>query len=325
MRQSLRSEVVACIACLLLGSTTACSAGPDLNPLEVHIINVGQGDAILIRCPDGTHELLIDAGDNRYRGSAAAFKAYMGAEQATDNHIEVVIASHPHADHIGSMAWLLSHYTVDLYVDNGNVYDSRTYERVDDAFDFNTTSYWSAQDDVVPDIDFCPREDVSATILRPEGFGESSDPNNNSVIVRVDYLNDSFLFVGDCEGEEEDLLMEDDDTRELLDCDFLKVGHHCSNTSSSPEFLDTVTPDISAVSCGAKGVSTNSGYKHPRRAQLDLLLGHAAARDGPNVSMQAFDTVERVRKTVNLNKAVYVTTAEGDLVFESDGNGITRR
>ena len=57
----------------------------------------------------------------------------------------------------------------------------------------------------------------------------------------------------------------------------------------------------------------------------DLLLGHAGVRDGPNVSMQAFDTVERVWKTVNLNKAVYVTTAEGDLVFESDGNGITRR
>ena len=266
MRQSLRFESVAFIGCMLLGSTTACSAGPDLNPLEVHVINVGQGDAILIRCPDGTHELLIDAGDNRYSGSAAAFKAYMGAEQATDNHIEVVVASHPHADHIGSMAWLLSHYTVDLYVDNGNVYDSRTYERVDDAFDFNTTSYWSAQDDVVPDIDFCPREDVSATILRPEGFGESSDPNDNSVIVRVDYINDSFLFVGDCGGEEEDLLMEDDETRKLLDCDFLKVGHHCSNTSSSPEFLDTVTPDISAVSCGAKGVSTNSGYKHPRRS-----------------------------------------------------------
>ena len=143
----------------------------ELDPLEVHVIDVGQADAILIICPDGEHQILIDSGDNRYKDSGKNFKAYMKANQDTDDPIEVVIASHPHADHIGNMAWLLKNYTVNLYVDNGNVYDSRTYERVEEAFDFDETDYWSAQDEVVPEIDFCPLQEVDAFVLRPAGFG----------------------------------------------------------------------------------------------------------------------------------------------------------
>lgn len=310
-----------------LATALSMNAKADLEPLEVHVIDVGQADAILIICPDGEHQMLIDSGDNRYKDSGTNFKAYMEANQDTDDPIEVVIATHPHADHIGNMAWLLKNYQVDLYVDNGNVYDSRTYERVEKAFDFDVTDYWSAQDEDVPEIDFCPLEEVSAIVLQPEGFGESHDPNDNSIIVRVVYKNTSFLFVGDCEGEEEELLIEDDDTRALLDCDFLKVGHHCSHTSSSEEFIALVSPSIAAVSCGAKGVSTNGRYKHPRHAQLQLLLDSTDARDGgePKPEMEAFDTVERKWKSVTLNRKVYVTTAEGDLVFHSDGNAIEKQ
>lgn len=293
--------------------------------LEVHVIDVGQADAILIRCPDGNHEMLIDSGDNRYRGSGRQFKAYMGLHQSTDNEIEVVVATHPHADHIGNMAWVLDNYRVGLYVDNGNVYDTATYRRVEEAYARHSPSYWSAQDDLIPDVDFCPRDDVTAIVIRPNGFGESRDPNDNSVIVRIDYGDDSLLFVGDCGAEQEGILQADSTTRLLLDCDFLKVGHHCSDTSTSDDFLALVSPDIAAVSCGAKGVSTNSGYKHPRHEILSAIMAVTLPRSSSVVTMEAYESNAKEWRSITLNRSVFVTTTEGTLVFESDGNGIRKR
>ena len=302
------------------GSPTIPSSGS----LEVHVMDVGQADAILIRCPDGIHQMLIDAGDNRYRGSSRQFKAYMEANQAKTDEIEVVIATHPHADHIGSMAWVLREYPVGLYVDNGNVYDSATYRRVDTAWEEREPAYWSAQDEVTPIVDFCSRSDVSAQLLVTDKFGHHDDPNDNSVIVRVDYGESSFLFVGDAEGVVEDELIGDPDLLPLLDVDFLKVGHHGSDTSSSQAFLDAVTPDIAVISCGERGVSTNSRYKHPRHSTVTRLMGLVEARQGPTVPIDAFDGVADQWRSVRLDRALYTTVGVGNLVFESDGHVINR-
>jgi beta-lactamase superfamily II metal-dependent hydrolase len=293
--------------------------------LEVHVIDVGQADAILIRCPDGTHEMLTDAGDRRYPGSRRRFEAYLSAQQTTDNELEVVVATHPHADHIGSMDWALREYRVGLYVDNGNVSESRTYERVEDAYQERRPDYWSAQDEIVPEIDFCPRSGASAVILRPAGFGSDADSNNNSVIVRVDYGQDSFLLAGDAGEVEEQLLLNDASTSALLDTDFLKAGHHGSATSSTDAFLAVVTPDVVAVSCGAPGVSTNAPYKHPRYERLEAMLSQAGPRQGAAVAIEAFNSASEQRRTLDLDRAVYVTTVDGTLVFVSDGNGIRKR
>src|SRR5436190_9047029 len=90
---------------LLLGCVSTTEQSPFLGvpsgKLEVHLIDVGQADAILLRCPEGTHEMLIDSGDTRYPGSSAKFKTYMEKHQAKQNRIEIVVATHPHADHIG--------------------------------------------------------------------------------------------------------------------------------------------------------------------------------------------------------------------------------
>lgn len=298
---------------------------PHSGRLEVHVINVGQADAILIRCPDGNHEMLIDAADTRYPQSGRRFEHYLTSHQSRDNEIEVVIATHPHADHIGHMAWVLRRYSVGLYVDNGNEYDSATFRRTEDAWAERNPRYWSTQDELVPLIDFCPRPDVSAVVLRPEGFGQSHDPNDNSVVVRVDYGEDSFLFVGDAGREEEELLAADQNTLARLDCDFLKAGHHASETSSNEPFLQRVTPQIVAISCGARDVGTNTTYMHPRREKVAALLLHAGPRQGPPVLLQAFDSVTREWSDLSLDRAVYVTVVDGDLVFESDGQGIRKR
>ena len=309
-------------------STNANALVPSAAPagkLEVHVIDVGQGDAILIRCPDGNHEMLIDAGDNRYPGSGTQLKEYLTARQDRNNEIEVVVASHPHADHIGNMAWVLRNYRVGLYVDNGETSDTTTYRGVETAWEQNGARYWSAQDDAPPDIDFCPRADVSAVVLRPNGFGHDPDPNNNSVVVRVEYAQDSFLFVGDTEKEGEQLLASDPTTRALLDVDFLKAGHHGSDTSSTEAFLELVSPEFVAVSCGAKGVGTNARYKHPRLERIQGMLAHTGPRSGSPVTVEAFDSQTETWKSVALNKAVFVTTAEGSLVFESNGHGVRKR
>ena len=315
---------------LLLGcGTPGSGASARQDPkLEIHIINVGQGDAILIRCPEGTHELLIDSGElnQRYPDAATKFKAYLGAKQAATNAIEVVVATHPHSDHIGSMKWVVDTYSIGLYVDNGMTATSATFTKLNESLTARSVPRKNAKDATVPDIDFCPLAEVNARILRPAGFEEDEDnPNNRSVVIRVDFKNVSFLFVGDAEAEEEQLLVNDAATKALLDCDFLKVGHHGSETSSKPFFIDAVTPKVAAISCGVKDTGTNKGYKHPRLKTLKELLSVADPREGPQIEIDAYDGDTVTWTKVKLNTAVYVTAAQGDLVFESDGSTIHKR
>lgn len=293
--------------------------------LEIHVIDVGQGDAILIRCPDGTHQLLIDSGDTRYTGSAAHFKQYLTGAQARADTLEVVVATHPHADHLGSMAWVLREYPVATYVDDGMEYDSKLYRDVEAAWGASQSTYVNGQDSPRPDIDFCPLPEVTARILTPRGFGEDPDPNNNSVVVRVDYRDASFLFVGDAEDEEEGLLLDDLQTRALLDCDFLKVGHHGSDTSSAPAFVSAVSPEVAVISCGDVDMSTNKRYKHPRASTVRTLLSHVGRRQGEAADLRAFDREAGRWVSMVVDKALYSTVQDGDMVFESDGRSIRRQ
>ena len=325
MRLPLQLLALLFLSCANSGSNARPQEAPKL---EVHLINVGQGDGILIRCPEGTHELLIDSGElnQRYSGSSTMFKAYLGAKQATTNPIEIVIATHTHSDHIGSMKWVVDTYTIGLYVDNGMTGTSATFTNLNASLTARSVNRKSTKDATLPDIDFCPLAEVNARILRPAGFEEDEDnPNNRSVVVRVDFKNASFLFVGDAEAEEEQLLVNDLATKALLDCDFLKVGHHGSETSSKPFFIDAVTPKVAAISCGKKDVGTNKGYKHPRLKTVKQILPQADPREGPALDIDAYDGDNVVWTTVKLNAAVYVTAAQGDLVFESDGSTIHKR
>jgi len=313
------------VGCSATGGTTPAVQAPKL---EVHVINIGQGDAILIRCPEGTHEMLIDSGElsQRYAQAGNLFKAYLTRLQATDNPIEVVVASHPHSDHIGNMPWVVDHYSIGVYVDDGLIGTSATFRTLEEKLAARQVPRRHLKDDAVPEIQFCPLQDVKVRVLRPRGMDYSDDdPNDSSVIIRLDYGKTSFLFVGDAESGEEKLLMEDPETRPLLDCDFLKAGHHASETSSKQAFLDAVTPKIVAVSCGQKDVGTNKGFKHPRLLTLRHLLPMAETREGPAVEIDAYDSEKLEWVKVKLNSAVYVTSGQGDMVFESDGTRIHKR
>jgi competence protein ComEC len=296
--------------------------------LEVHVIDVGQGDALLVRCPDGIHELLVDAGelDARYPGSGARFRAYLAARQPGDDPIDVVVATHPHSDHIGNLPWVVERYLIGLYVDSGRRASTAVFRALEARLAEHGVPRRRLTDAALPDIDFCPRPDVGARILRPAGLDvEAEDPNDASVIVRVDCGATSFLLAGDAEARAERLLLDDPATRADLDCDVLKAGHHGSDTSGGPAFLAAVSPAIVAVSCGARDVGTNRGFRHPRLAALRALAAAAGPREGGPGEADAYDGARRAWTRTPLATAVHVTAAEGDLVFESDGAAVRRR
>lgn len=294
--------------------------------LQVHMINVGQADAILIVCPGGKHQMVIDAGELnfRYPGSSQEFKNYITAYQAESDPIEVVIATHPDADHIASMEWLIRKYETGVYVDNGRIHDSNTFRSLEVAIAQENINRQQLAGPEVPQIDFCTRQDVTARILRPQGFNNPGmEPNDYSVVVRIDYDNSSFLFTGDVEEEMEELLLSDTtNTLPFLNVDWLKVPHHGSDTSSSPDFIEVVSPQIAVISSGGETIGTNSNNRHPRMVTLNTLFPFVREREGISTTLEAYNDSTDQWSQIETEESVYITNNQGDLVFLSDGERI---
>lgn len=247
--------------------------------LEVTYFDVGQADAVLVSCPEGKHHLLIDSGDTRYPKSSANFRRFLtNAFTHLPRHLAVVVASHQHADHIGSMEWVLKNFQVDTYVDNGDTGDTTTFanlqaerRRQERA---GKLTYIKGKDNNFSEVDFCPK--VKMEIFLPWATRPAlADQNDRSVAVRLEYGTptdgtNSFLFVGDIEGEAEQVMLNQftEAQRAKLNADVLKVGHHGSDTSSRDGFVPAVSPQLAVVSVGKKDTGTNERYKHPRLSTL---------------------------------------------------------
>ena len=119
-------------------------------------------------------------------------------------------------------------------------------------------------------IDFCPAKNVGAEVVNARcGSLNCSEPNNCSVVVKVIYGNNSFLFAGDAEDEEENALLGNDKMKMELNADVFKACHHGSCTSNTLDFLKAVSPVLVIVSSGQRDVGTNRGYKHPQLFSLN--------------------------------------------------------
>lgn len=213
--------------------------------LRVDMLDVGQGDSILIRTP-ANKTILIDAGDGDT--SVPALLASQGVD-----HFDLVIATHPHADHIGGMAPVLDALPVKLYVDNGMTHTTATYAKVMSSVEKRLIPYRTAVAGTVFNLD----DGARLEILLPNGVplkDTRSDLNSNSVVARLTHAGHCFLFVGDAEEPTEDALV----AAGVGKCDVLKVAHHGSNHSSVTTFLDVVRPSIGLVSVG-----TRNRYGHP--------------------------------------------------------------
>lgn len=256
--------------------------------LTVDMLDVGQGDSILIR--DGTRAVLIDAGDAP--NDVADQLVALGVEK-----LSLVVASHPHADHIGGMKAVVDRIPIANYLDNHQPHTTATYQALMATIAGKLTTglhYLEPGTDEsrltsVRQLTLGP--DATFTVLFPlDGerlTGTRSDLNSNSVITRLDHGDDCFLFMGDAEAETERAVLNDGQGQ----CDVLKVAHHGSEYASTASFLNAVQPKVALISVGE-----GNRYHHP----------------GPR-------TVERIQGT---GARVYRTDLQGRITVTSSGHGI---
>jgi competence protein ComEC len=238
---------------------------PYAGGVELHVLDVGQGDAILVRTDRGRW-ILVDAGRTWASGDAgrSTVVPYVMRRGGT---LEVFILSHAHSDHIGGAASVFKALHPRTFWDAAFAQGSEVYDR----------SLRAARDAKVEWRRVHPGDElhvdgVTVEFLAPDSAWTASlgDPNEASTIALVRYGEARFLLAGDAETAEEGWLL--DHARDELHADVLKVGHHGSSTSSTEEFLSAVHPSAAIISVGADNL-----YGHPS-ADVLAALGRAGAR-----------------------------------------------
>lgn len=222
-----------------------------ISGLTVHFLDVGQADSILIQTHSGTN-VLIDGGNN---ADGEAVVSYLKAQGV--RHLNAVIATHPHEDHIGGLDTVLNEFPVDqVYMPNA-VTTTRTYEDFLLAVKSSKATVIQARAGVKLDV-----PGLEAVFLAPNG-DYYEDLNDYSAVLKVRFGSVSFLFAGDAESvSEAEMLKAGYDLR----ANVLKVGHHGSDSSTSSLFLARVAPKYAVISVGA-----HNDFGHPSEAVLGRL------------------------------------------------------
>lgn len=248
--------------------------------LQVHFLNIGQGDAILIESP--THKrVLIDAGPNRsVLGELGRILPF------GDRRIDVLMATHPDKDHIGGVPEVLRRYKVGIFLEPGVESENSIDDLIEVELEKRKIPNLLAKRGMILDIG----GGVTLTVLFPSTDVTLWETNDASIVARLEYGEDTFLFTGDAGLKTENILSSLG--KEILDVDVLKVGHHGSRTSTSLSFLDSVTPEYAVISAGR-----DNSYGHPHKEVLSNLEKAGA----------------EVLSTIHL----------GTITFFSSGNGLS--
>ena len=223
----------------------------NINDLQVHYIDMGQADAILIRVPteNGTENMLVDAGTS----SGYSDKVLIDYLDALDiETLTYMMITHPHLDHGGAAKEVIEAYDVENIIlpecDATQVFWLDMFEAMEEK-----------------DLSYIPSEpgdtyrmgDASFTILGPMDTTDVKDKNDYSIVIRLDYGETSFVFTGDATVEVEEQMLAAHPAS-AFKCDVLKVGHHGSDTSTSKEFLSACNPSLAVIPCGE-----GNSYGHP--------------------------------------------------------------
>src|SRR5918996_1024538 len=235
---------------------------PEIQPSEnltIAFVDVGQGDSILVILPN-TKTLLIDGGQQEEYG-----KVLTSLRQHGLSHIDVVVATHPHADHIGGLIDVIKNVDVGQVLDSGQVHTTQTFEDFLDAIEMKKIPLKSVRGGDSINLD----PTVKVEVLNPpanllDSAYNEAEFNDNSVILKLTYDEFSALLVGDIQETNEARLVSENTT--ALDAEVLKAGHHGSRTSSSSPFLSAVTPEVVIISIGA-----GNTYGHPHQEALDRI------------------------------------------------------
>lgn len=225
---------------------------PSAEYLSVRFLDVGQGDAIHIQTPDG-YELLIDGGP-----TASVLRALAEGRSFFDTQLDVVLATHPDADHIGGLVDVLQRYQVATIVQTSNINDTPASSAYNYAVKQEQAQIVQAQAGQIIQLG----ASTTVRILAPSGDPTQWRSNAASIVVQVSYGAIDFLLSGDAPLETEEYLVAL--YGDSLRSEVLKLGHHGSKTSSSAIFLDTVQPDYAVVSA-----ELNGRYGHPHAQVIE--------------------------------------------------------
>ena len=227
--------------------------------LTMSFIDVGQGDSILVILPN-TKILLIDGGERQSSGKVLSTLQEYGL-----SYIDVVVATHPHADHIGGLIDVINTVNVGQVLDSGQIHTTQTFEDLLDAIYNKQIPLRSVSEGESINLDPAVKIDVlNPPASIPDRANNEAELNDNSVVLKVTYGNFSALLSGDMEERNEARLVSENTT--TLNADVLKAGHHGSRTSSSSAFLNAVTPEVVIISLGA-----GNSYGHPHQEALDRI------------------------------------------------------
>ncbi|HHL2057526.1 TPA: ComEC/Rec2 family competence protein [Clostridium perfringens] len=280
-KKKIISSIIGIIVVLLAGyfgiDLTQDSKVPKDSELMISYMDVGQGDAAYIKV--NGNDILIDAGP---RSNSKELLEQLKAKNIDD--FELVIATHPHEDHIGGMVDVFKEYEVKAFYSPKITHTTKTYENLVKAVKDEGLKTKELKGGMVIDLG----EGAKFEVFTPQK-SEYEELNDYSPIMKLSFGDTSYLFTVDAEklAEEEALAK----YKNSLDSDVIKFGHHGSSSSSSNAFIEAVSPKYGIISC-----AKDNKYGHPHRETLDIIKKY--------------------------NIKTFRTDTDGEIILTSDGKSI---
>lgn len=284
MRKVLYSVVLVILSCFLMcgcmNSKAALSGINQSSSFSIQFIDVGQGDSALIEC-DGRY-MLIDGGD-----TSAGDKVYNVLEEKGIQHLDILVMSHLHADHIGGLAKALTYASsIDLTLSNSNYSDKEAFRKVEHELGINGSSI------TIPSVG--QKYQLGSSTV--EVIDASAEEANDSLVLLITYGKTKFLFTGDIEENAQTRISDryENENDKAYDIDLIKMPHHGSYTGTLYRFVRTFMPEYAILSVGK-----DNPYGHPHKETLDLL------------------------DSKTWSPKVYRTDENGDIIVKSDGKTLS--
>lgn len=231
-------------------SDSTNNASDTIAPLEIHYIDVGQGDATLIKCGDDA--MLIDAGDN---DKGTQIRAYLMSQNVSK--LKYVVGTHPDADHYGGLDVVIYNFDCENIFLSDLMKDNRT---CDDVVQTMKNKYYTYTTPAIGSI--YTLGDATIQFIGPVK-NDYSESNNHSLVLSVKHGDNTFLFTGDAEEEsEKDMLA----ANTAISCNVMQAGHHGSSSSNTEKFLKAANPEYVVISCGE-----DNQYGHPHAETMNTL------------------------------------------------------
>lgn len=270
--------------------------------LNIHTIDVGQGDSTLLEC-DGNY-MLIDAGETDYGETVVDY-----LKQYNVDKLSYMVITHPHSDHYGGVETVLESIETENIILTEAYNTTRSWEELVDYIDSNDYNVIIPEMNQVFNLGKC-----NITTYAPEI--DNDDINNSSVVLKAEYDGMSALFTGDAGKPEESKILESGFD---VKADILNIGHHGSRTSTGKEFLESVNPQLALISCGK-----NNDYGHPHKETTASLkkqnVKSLRTDEQGNIIVNMNDDILNIStsngysESINLNNSNETTDKEGQYI-----------